>query len=244
MKKLAIGVGVVMVVAAVAVYLLIGNLDKILKGAIESIGTELLGVPVTVAAVELDVKTGSGQISGFTIANPAGYQAPEAFRMEKIRLGIDIRSLGRQPFIINELVIQNPEVEVEVKEDGSSNLQTLLKNIEQNSARADQKAATEHPPEDGAGQKDPVRMSFKKMEISGVKVHGIVPGQEPVQVVLPDIIREDVGGSEGITPSEVGGIIIGDIIAKSLQQVVEKKLSEKIGEAATGLFQELKKKIE
>lgn len=244
MKKLAIGLVGLLVVAAVAVYLLIGNLDKILKGAIESVGSELLGVTVTVAAVELDLKSGSGQISGFTVANPAGYQAPEAFRMDKIRLGIDIRSLGQQPFIINELVILNPEVEVEVKEDGSSNLQTLLKNMEQNSAKADEKAAEEHPPEEGAGQKEPVRMSFKKMEISGVKVHGLAPGQEPVQVILPDITRENVGGSEGLTPSQVGGIIIGDIIAQSLQKVIEKKLSEKIGEAATGLFQELKKKIE
>lgn len=243
MKKILIGIAALLIVGAIALYLLVGNLDKILKGAIEGAGSELLGVPVTVESVELDLKSGMGQISGITIANPVGYKAANAFRMDMIRLGLDLSSLRKQPIVIRELNIQSPTVDLEVNEQGGSNMQTLLDNIKQNSAKTDEKAAEEQPSQEETGTKEPVKLSFTKLAITGVTVNGVVPGQEPTQVVLPDIIKENVGGTEGLTPAQVGGAIIGDIAAQSLQAVVEKKLSEKMEEAAQGLFNDLKKKL-
>ena len=243
MKKILIGLAGLVIVAAIALYLLVGNLDKILKGAIEGAGMELLGVPVTVASVKLDLKSGMGQISGITIANPVGYKAANAFRMDTIRLGLDLSSLRKQPIVIRELNIQSPTVDLEVNEQGGSNMQTLLDNIKQNSAKTDEKAAEEQPSQEETGTKEPVKLSFTKLAITGVTVNGVVPGQEPTQVVLPDIVKENVGGTEGLTPAQVGGVIIGDIAAQSLQAVVEKKLSEKMEEAAQGLFNDLKKKL-
>jgi hypothetical protein len=243
MKKILIGIAGLAVVAAIALYLLVGNLDKILKGAIEGVGTELLGVPVTVTSVDLDLKSGMGQISGISIANPPGYQAVNAFKLDNIRLGLDLSSLRSQPIVIRELNIQSPVVDLEVNEQGSSNMQTLLDNIKQNSAKTDEKAAEEQPSQEETGTTEPVKLSFTKLAITGVTVNGVVPGQEPTQVVLPDIVRENVGGTEGLTPAQVGGVLIGDIAAQSLQAVVEKKLSEKMEEAAQGLLNDLKKKL-
>jgi hypothetical protein len=243
MKKILIVFAGLAVIAVIALYLLVGNLDKILKGAIEGAGSELLGVPVTVASVELDLKSGTGQISGITVANPAGFQAVNAFQMDMIRLGLDLGSLNKQPIVIKELNIQSPTVDLEVNEQGGSNMQTLIDNIKKNSAKTDEKAAEEQPSQEETGQKEPVKLSFTKLAITGVTVNAEVPGQEPTQVVLPDIIRENVGGSEGLTPAQVGGVVIGDIAAQSLQAVVEKKLSEKVEEAAQGLFEDLKKKL-
>ena len=243
MKKILIGIAGLAVVAAIALYLLVGNLDKILKGAIEGVGTELLGVPVTVTSVDLDLKSGMGQISGISIANPPGYQAVNAFKLDNIRLGLDLSSLRSQPIVIRELNIQSPVVDLEVNEQGNSNMQTLLDNIKQNSAKTDEKAAEEQPSQEETGTTEPVKLSFTKLAITGVTVNGVVPGQEPTQVVLPDIVRENVGGTEGLTPAQVGGVLIGDIAAQSLQAVVEKKLSEKMEEAAQGLLNDLKKKL-
>ena len=58
-----------------------------------------------------------------------------------------------------------------------------------------------------------------------------------------DKMQANASGTEGLTPAEVGGVIIGDIAAQSQQAVVEKKLSEKMEEAAQGLFDDLKKKL-
>ena len=200
-------------------------------------------MPVTVSAVKLDLKSGTGQISGFTIANPPGYSAKNAFQMDSIRLGIDIGSLGKQPIVMSELNIQSPKVELEAREDGSSNLQTLLNNIEKNSAQADKKAAEQQPEIEGVKKGEPLRMSFKKLAITGVTVNAIVPGQEPEQVVIPDIVMENVGGASGLAPAEVGSLIIGNIIGKSLKSALEKKLTEKVSEGAKGLIDDIKQKL-
>ena len=243
MKKILIGLACAAVVAGIALFLLVGNLDNIIKGALEGVGSELLGVPVTVADVELDLKSGTGQISGLTIANPAGFTARNAFEMNMIRLGLDIGSLGRQPLVVNELHIDSPVVELEAQEDGSSNVKTLLDNIEKNSARADKKAAEDQPEGGGGAAAEPVRISFRQLAITGVTVHAAVPGQEPATVVIPDIVMENVGGDAGVTPAQVGGIIIGDIVGRSLRATIEKKLSDKLEESARGLLDELKTKL-
>jgi hypothetical protein len=247
LKKLVIAAAVLAIVVFVGMYLLIGNLDKILKGAIEGVGAELLGVPVTVAEVRLDLKSGVGQINGMRIANPDGFQAANAFQMDTIRLAVDIRSLTSQPLVIDELTISNPVVDLEAKADGTTNLQQLLDNISNNSAKADEKAAAEHPSTEGqqeAGKKEPVKLSFKKLAITGVTLNASVPGQDSAQVVIPDTIKENVGGAEGFTPAQVGGVIIGDIVSQSLQAALEKKLTEKVEEAAKGFFDNLKSKLE
>lgn len=244
MKKIGIGVAVLAVVLGIAIYLLLGNLDKIIKGAIEGVGSELLGVPVTVAEVELDLKSGMGEIRGMSIANPAGYQAEHAFEMDMIRLGIDLSSLRSQPIIINELNVKSPVVELEARADGGTNLQDLLDNIKKNSAAADEKAAEEQPPAEGAEENEPLKLSFKRLAITGVTVNAVVPGNEPAQVAIPDLVRENVGGAEGLTPSQVGGVIIGDIVAQSVAAALQKKLSERVEEAAKGLFDDLKSKLQ
>ena len=71
MKKIIIGSVGVVVLVGVVIFVMIGNLDKIIKGALEGVGSELLGVQVTVSEVELDIKSGTGQITGFAIANPS-----------------------------------------------------------------------------------------------------------------------------------------------------------------------------
>lgn len=247
LKKLLIAAAVLTVALVIAVYVLIGNLDKILKGAIEGVGSELLGVPVTVGEVKLDLKSGMGQISGMRIANPQGFQAENAFQMDTIRLTVDIRSLTSQPVVINELNIKSPVVELELKADGTTNLQRLLDNIQKNSAKADEKAAEEHPSTEGQEQetkKEPVKLSFKKLAITGVTVNAVVPEQDPTRVVLPDTVKENVGAAEGLTPAQVGGVIIGDIVVQSLEAALQKKLSEKVEEAAKGLFDNLKNKLD
>ena len=243
MKKVLIGVAGLVVIIGIVLFVLVGNLDKIIKGALEGVGSELLGTPVTVESVELDLKNGAGQITGFSVANPPGFSAQRAFQMDTIRLGINLASLGSQPVIIDELIITSPIVELEALQDGSSNLQTLLNNIDKNSSKADEKAAETQPDAKGTEKGEPAKLSFKKLSITGVTVNAIVAGRDPETVTLPDIMMDNVGGEDGITPAEVGKVILGDIIASSLQAVLEKKLTEKLEEASKGLLNDLKNKL-
>lgn len=243
MKKLLIGVAAIAIVVVVAAVLLIGNIDRIIKGALEGTGSELLGTEVRVAAVDFDLKKGSGQISGLSIANPAGYSSENAFEMDMIRLELRLSSLREQPLVVRELKIKDPVVRLEAREDGSANLKTLLDNIEANSAKADKKAAERQPESDNIPRGEPVRISFKELAVTGVTVHASIPGQEPEAVVLPDIVMENIGQGKGLTPAEIGTVIVGEIITESLEETLKKKMTEKAKEAAEGFLDDLKKKI-
>lgn len=243
MRKIFVGVAVLAVIAVIAGMLLIGNLDKIVKGAIEGIGSELLGTRVSVASVEIELKDGSGRISGFSVANPAGFSSKKAFQADLIGLGLDLGSLNKQPLVVKELSIQKPVVRLDVREDGSSNLKMLLDNIEKNSAGADKKAAGRRAESKNVPAGEPVRISFGKLAVTGVNVYASVPGRDPETVAIPDLVMRNVGGEEGLTPSEIGQVVIGEVINQSLQAVIKKKMTEKVEEAAKGFLGDLKKKI-
>jgi hypothetical protein len=243
MKKMLIGTAVLAAVVAVAAVLLVGNLERVIKGALEGVGSDLLGTKVAVAKVELDLKRGTGQISGFSIANPAGYSSGNAFQMDMIKLDLNLNSLHRQPLVINELRMKNPVVRVEAREDGGVNLKTLLDNIERNSARADEKAAEQQPETEEVPEGEPVRISFGRLAIIGVEVHASIPGQEPETVVLPDIVMTDLGKREGLTPAGIGKAVIGEIAGKSMGAVLKRKLTERVGEAVERLLEDLKEKL-
>jgi len=239
MRKILIGISAIVVVVVLAVVFFLGNIDKIVKGALEGVGSELLGEPVKVASVKIELKSGSGQITGLTIANPTGYSAPNAFQMDMIRLGLNLGSLGKQPIVVDELKVVNPVVQLEMKEDGSSNLKTLQDNIDKNRVKADKKAVKQTS-SDATQKGDPVRISIGKLSMTGVTVHVNAPGQEPQTVVIPDIVEDNVGNESGLTPGEIGKLIVGRIISSSLENTIKKSLLKKAGEATKGFFDGLK----
>ena len=156
-----------------------------------------------------------------------------------IRLGLNLGSLGKQPIVVDELKVVNPVVQLEVKKDGSSNLKTLQDNIDKNRVKADKKAV-EQTSSDATQKGDPVRISIGKLSMTGVTVHVNTPGQEPQTVVIPDIVEDNVGNESGLTPGEIGKLIVGRIISSSLENTIKKSLLKKAGEATKGFFDGLK----
>jgi len=121
----------------------------------------------------------------------------------------------------------------------------ILDNIEKNSTKADEKAATEQPKVEGAPEGEPVRLSFAKLSITGVAVN-VKKGGSYIQnetVAIPDIVLSDVGGTKGLTPAELGNLIFGEVISSSLKNAFERKLTEKVRETAGGLMGSFRKKL-
>ena len=99
-----------------------GNGD--FEEAIEGAGTEL-GVPVAVEDVSIRIFRGSGQITGFDVGNPAGYQAEHAFDMDLIRVNLNLLSIFSRPLTLDELIIDSPVVNLELKGRGASNFKEI-----------------------------------------------------------------------------------------------------------------------
>ena len=69
--RIALGAGAaVVVIAAVAAYLLLTSLDAIVERAIERYGSEITGTAVRVSSVDISLTSGRGTVRGLTVANP------------------------------------------------------------------------------------------------------------------------------------------------------------------------------
>jgi hypothetical protein len=232
MKKALIGVAVVVLLVMVAAVWLLGSLDKIVKNQIEVIGTELTGVPVKVGSVGIDIKNGAGQIRRLRIDNPDGYAAANAFDMSLLRLDIDLTSLGKQPLVLDELIIDSAVVNMEINQQGRSNLKEILDNVSKNGQQADAKAET------GDSGK-PMRIAIRKLRIEGVTFTESNPLEqgEPRSGTLPTIEKANVGGSDGETPAGIGKLIIGELGGQIIKQAAKKKMTDVIEEKTGGILE-------
>ena len=234
MKKAFIGVAVVVLLVVVAVVWLLGSLDKIVEDQIEVIGTELTGVPVRVDNVRIKIKNGSGQIRGLKVGNPKGYAAANAFDMSLLRLGIELKSLGKQPLVLDELIIDSPVVNMEINQRGGSNLKEILDNVSKNTGQADAKAET-------GDSGEPMRIAVRKLRIEGVSFTESNPLEEgePRSGTLPTIEKTNVGGSNGATPGELGKLIVGELGGQIIKQAAKKKTMEVIEEKTGGVLESI-----
>ena len=88
MKTLLIIVAILTILIGVVVFYISANLDSIVQGVIEKVGSEALGVDVTVGSVELHLKEGRGTIRDFEITNPPGYGQLAGNELRGAHLGI------------------------------------------------------------------------------------------------------------------------------------------------------------
>ena len=222
-KKVLIGVGGVVLVLVVFIWQVIANLDSIVAGVIEDVGTDVLKTKVSVSGVSIDLKEAKAGIAGLTIANPDGYSRANLFEMEGIEIDLDLSSLGKNVLVIEAIRIHNPKVIFEGDATGGSNMQTLLNNIERGSS--DDGAAT-----DGESTK----MIIDYLEFSGGQVKAstdLKPG-EVLDIKLPGIKMSDIGRAQGgvtadVVAKEITGELAGAIISAvaraSIEKVIEKK---------------------
>ena len=243
MKKALLVVGIILVLIAVAVVWVLGSLDDIVKKQIEVVGTELTGTNVSVGGVNIELTDGSGRITGLSVANPKGYQADHAFKMKLLHLDIDLPSVGKNPLIIKELVIDAPAVNMEVNEKGGSNLKEISDNVSANTAAADKQATKTQEKTEG----EALRILIRKLVIKdvGYSVHSKIEKIEDREGVLPTITLNNVGGSKGGTPGEIGKIVIGELARRVIKEAaargIRKAVEDKVDEATGGLGGMLKK---
>ena len=130
MKKLLIGLVVILAVIGAGLFYLISSLDDLVKTAIEKAGSKAAGVAVTVADVKITPSEGKGVVRGLTIGNPPGFSSPSAVRLGEIALVLDIGSLTKDPIVIRSIQVSAPEITYELDKNGASNIQTIQKKVE------------------------------------------------------------------------------------------------------------------
>lgn len=236
MKKplvsLALVALVLLAVVAAALFWLRGNLDGLVRNAIEEYGSAMTQARVTVREVVIQPADGRGVIRGLAVGNPAGFKTAHAFQVEEIEIAIDLASLAGEVATIRRIAIVAPDIIYE-KGDGETNFDALQKNI-----------AAYLGPSDGKGGK---KLIVEELTIRDAKAQASAAFMQgkTVGVPLPDIALRDIGKAKGgVTAGELGGEIVKtlrarlssaisfDALAKSVGSALDKA-----GSAIKGLFQ-------
>ena len=115
------------VLVAVIALLLIFR-DFYIPAVVSKAGTYALGTKVELKKFSSSL-TGKIDIQGLSVANPEGYNNPNAFVLERVFVDISIPSLFSNEIIVHEILVTGMQVDLEAKLN-RTNLTDLQKNIE------------------------------------------------------------------------------------------------------------------
>ena len=210
LKKILIGVGVLIVLAGAGLYFLYSNLDSLIEAAIEKYGTAAIQAPVTVESVALSPTSGSGAINGVVVGNPPGFTTPDAFRLGIISVAVDIATLTQNPVVIKEIVIAAPQVTYE-RGSGTGNLETIRDNVQKYAGTG---GTTQTAPAEG----EPRKVIIENLHVrdGNVTVAASALQGRTLSTGLPAIHLRDIGKDKGgATPAEVAQRVVGAIAEQS-----------------------------
>lgn len=213
MNKVVIGVVVVIGIAAVGagVYLM-QNINPLVKGLIEDIGSDVTKTQVRVAAVDISLTDGSGMINGLTIANPEGFSDDNVFSLDNIIVQLDTGSLTGDVIVIKSIGVEGARVLAE-HVGGGTNVQALRNGMTQTAgnetAAADQSTSQN-------------RFALERMTFTNgsIALKSDVFGESTVP--LPDFEVLELGTAEqGLTPEELGQEIATNLVGQVSSAVVD-----------------------
>lgn len=218
-KFLSVIVVLLLIVVGASWYFLSFRLDGIIENRIEMAGRQALGSQVSVGSVETNIRDGSLTISEITVANPPGFENPNAFSLENIHAAVDYRSLD-----VKRVIIDNPEIVIE-EVGGRTNFDAMLDALEKNSDR---------PPEASAGEEPVIVLHHFRMNESraGFESKSL---DRYTDVEIDAVELNDLRG----TPTELARVIGAEI----LKEVTREAATEVLKAQASKKYDEVEEKV-
>jgi uncharacterized protein involved in outer membrane biogenesis len=239
MKKILVGVALLVVIGAIAVWYVISSLDAIVEAAIEHYGSEATGARVTVDAVEIELRAGEAGIRGITVGNPPGFTAPSAFELGNIRVALDPETATSNPLLVKEIRIEAPKVSYETGPRGS-NLDAIQRNVEAFSARyAGDSAGAAAEPSDAPGAERTFIIENLIIRDGSVNARIGAEKDKVYETKLGAVHVKNIGKKRGgATGAEVTSEILDALIADASRSVakmgLERLKKEKLSPEAAG----------
>lgn len=228
MKKLAIVIAVVALIAGLLLY--VGSqLNSIVAGLIEDHGSAATQTPVRVAGVAIELSEASGTISGLTVGNPEGFSG-NAIEMGNFSLSLDPSSLTEDVIVIENILVSGARLNI-VQQANGNNLQELLRNLDVGTGDSGN--------DDGAGKK----LIINQFTLEDASASLTAPDLGDVrEVTLPTITVRDIGrSSNGATGAEVAKQVLQPVFNQALEsaavQAIKDKASEKLDEVKDAVLE-------
>lgn len=132
-KYTLLGLLLVLIAAVVAGWL---YLEPLVKGVVHKFGTQVVGTEVKLEGFKFRPFSGFVEVDGLTIANPAGYSAPNLFSLGSIKVKVDVKSLMTDTIVVEDIEISKPEITYEMPDFTTSNVMQIQENIAKNTTSA------------------------------------------------------------------------------------------------------------
>lgn len=237
MKKFLLGlVALVVVVGAVVFF----NFGSAVKTAIETAGSEALGVPVKVSGFSLHLSDKKAGLQGLSIGNPEGFKSAQLLKVKDI--SVVLGEVTRELVTLEEVVLDGLSVNYEVGA-GGTNLKALEKNIAKAKKAIELASGGEAPKESAAAPE----VIIKRLKIVNAEIIPAIPGMAALNkpLVLPEIVLKDIGSKgDPASATDVAAKVMNRIISSSSNTIVKEQVTapvsgaiDKAKEGLKGLFE-------
>lgn len=221
---LVVAVVVIAAAAGGALWWLGGNVDRLVKEAVERYGSEMLGAKVAVQSVELKA-SGEGIVKGLVIGNPKGFKTAHLAKVGQFDVVIDLASLTGDVVHVKRIAIEKPDLIYE-RGDGLTNVDAIQKNI----------AAYLGPQKKSPGPERKLIVDLLTIRGANAQASAGFMGGKTVEFSLPDIALKDVGKAKGgVTPGELGQIVAGAMEKQILGVFSFDRIKSAVGGAVDGV---------
>jgi hypothetical protein len=190
---------------SVVAVLLFGNkiAGRAAKTAVETAGTKMLGVGVTVGKANASIFTGAVGLQDILVKNPSGYKGPALVKLARVDAKADTKSLLSKEVLIKDMKLDNMEVFVE-QQGLQNNLYQVIKPLRES-----------HQP---TGRS----LVIDNLTLTNVTVHVSMPAlagkTQSADLKLDSIAMGNLGRSEKMDTA----VLIGKILLAVAQGIAEK----------------------
>jgi cell division protein FtsN len=220
MKKLAIAGAVIVLLVGGAVFLLMDNLDAIVKKIIEKAGTAAVETPVTVDRVKISLSEGSAAIGGLAVQNPAGFSNDKAMRLGELMAQVDA-----QTQVIRKIRVAEPVFLFEEKA-GKTNFQVL-----QDTLAAKKKSSAPSSSDEKADDKEKTEIRIDRIEIEKARVRLVSDLlKEEEQLVLDKLVLKNISGTSDQVAQQILSQLAEKVASSATRRLLKEKVKEKVGE--------------
>lgn len=228
LKFVGILLGVVVLIALGVGVFLYTQMDSLVADVIEEQGSKATGTRVAVGGVNIELGEARGSIRGLTVANPSGYDQPNALSMDELSLRINTSNLGRDLVVIDQVDVGGVRIALEQTTAGG-NLQTLLDNIKRYAGAG------------GTTAESTTKIIINKLNMGETTVDVSLPqAGEQRQVTIPAFTVDGIGrASGGATAAQVARQVLEPLIQRALRsaaaQEIRGRAEEKLDEVKDDL---------
>jgi len=201
-----------LIVGVVAIVCLVLSLNSFIKFAVESVGSTLMGVPVTLDSVNFSVMQGRISLNDLDVASPQGY-TDDLFQLGRFVFDVSPMSLlwgymstFSKPVELEEATIQNIDIWIEMQTlpTPGSNAQVVVHTMNEQVARIAKVAPSLTTPMPTLSPGDTIKVGTAKVKADRVELSNITAAVTlqplaPIAYTLQRVLVKDVGKkSDGV----------------------------------------------